>query len=577
MSVESKPDSSPSNPIVVLDYSGEKAVEGEQPEVEPNLVAVLLYPDPLQSVPSARADFSMLGATRRGADEANRITAAAKSIFNRRGLVQAMDAIYVQTHPEAAEAEGHLKAAYPKGFDFDLANSGLSWLRKNLTDISNPALRPDVLSTKAVLPGRQRLTLYQEQAARTSAPTASAGQAPSAIDQTAETVRAQKAARQAQYRHQFSETVNELRERDPHLDFQSFIELGEWLNLDDEPTGLVVREGKGFRARFDKQVATYLDDPGTLVNDLGVLMLAGATAEHSSNDGPDAANDGTSIYAKKIFDEISSSLLRRRYDVKDLSPEIAAKWLSLTANLSATMSADAAEEVRHYINDDGESNFTTTGLAMLYGRRILLNSLRDIVSHHPKHFIGKAHMIASAGLEAMDAPMLELTVGLLERCLLDQDRAGHTLVLSLAAKNQTIQRQAIDLEWYLYNLGIPETTLAGQDAPPPSKPYKMLPGNVPELSFILARELYSTAYVRSHNGMQTYSKDAGQESIDHGKEEFWAYVRTPAGAKNTLSGRFLSLKQAGETATAEALAAIKAGRKRSRLLGPLGRLIPKRP
>jgi hypothetical protein len=78
-------------------------------------------------------------------------------MFNRPGLAQAMDAVYIEGHPEAAVEEGRLKAAYPEDFDFDSAKTGLSWLRDNVTEQSNPYLWHAVLAAKSCCrPGKTR-------------------------------------------------------------------------------------------------------------------------------------------------------------------------------------------------------------------------------------------------------------------------------------------------------------------------------------------------------------------------------------------------------------------------------------
>jgi hypothetical protein len=437
-------------------------------------------------------------------------------MFNKPGLVQAMDAVYIEGHPEAAVEEGHLKAAYPEDFDFNSAKTGLSWLRDNVTEQSNPYLWHAVLAAKSLLPARQSAQAYKQQVAGRRAELTVEQEAVSEADRQ---TRESKARKQAEYRQRFEDVLGRVREGAPHLDFDNFTELSEELIIDRKSSGLFAHAKQGFQTKLTRQVETFLDDPRTLVNDFDVIILVRNEALRLAREQP--GDDLATVYVDKIFSAVSDALMGSIYIAKDFSPETVAKWLKLARPLPADISQDEVAEFCR--GDNPDFNFSTTGLTMLHGRKVLARSLQRIALRQPDQFIGKAFVLAQEGLDPEDPAKVDITLAILKYGLAAKSRTPHLSPREGSDKETWVQ--ALDLKLTLGKLGVPESLL------------------------------------QSNIGF------AGPD------DPFWKYVNTPQGKKSTLYGRLLHFNDEEQRQWAEvAPALLGSGLKRFR-----HRLAPKRP
>ncbi|HEY5442664.1 MAG TPA: hypothetical protein VIJ68_03940 [Candidatus Saccharimonadales bacterium] len=269
----------------------------------------------------------------------------------------------------------------------------------------------------------------------------------------------ERKAREVAYNQQFEASVTKLQEQAPHLDFTNFLELSEHLRLRERTSGLGAQERKGFAEQLRPRVAGYLSNPDTLVNDLEVLLLAGGNPLRVAH-GEQAAEDGTSAYAEAVLSGIIASLPSLHYTSTELTPEITAKWLELAANLPP-MSDSTTKEISDFCREDNES-FSARGLAGVYGRRILLQTLTQITDQEPQQLIGSMYMLAEQGLYPTTPTSEQSVTGdVLNRLLTTKREAGQILYMSTGTTDPVLRLKAADLYMTLDYLGFPRMDLEG--------------------------------------------------------------------------------------------------------------------
>jgi hypothetical protein len=473
-----------------------------------------------------------------GLDIPHPISAANKSMFNQPGVAEALEAVYIEGHPEAADSsEESVKAAYPEGFDFELAMKGLRRLRDDLSDATNPNLRPAVLATKSLMPSRERAQVEEEWAKQRQAEIEAEQQAEikaaEAARQDKEAARLNDHQRQLEYRSNLATVANRLRIVVPDIDTEPFLELCEELTIHEDSDGLRADPTKSFHAKLSNRTSQYLQDPKELVNDFAVMLGLESSAVRASDH---TNGEAITAYKDAVYFMMTKLVAESSYAPKDFSPEVLDKWTGLAASLPDDMSPTELGKACQ----EGQLGAVSLTSTMERGQKVLSKSLQEIAKQHPIKFLEKLHMTAE-GLDPKHKLKTHFISTIIEGCLSAEPLAKGALAISAGTIGDSSFRQkAIDLQVTLDHLGFPPSvTGIASEGDGIRGPWIM--EFTPKQGRVLDRLPPSILLRRNKVHVSRAEEAAINEQHGATVDAFLEYAaKTAEGRSSTLIGRFIS-------------------------------------
>jgi hypothetical protein len=491
----------------------------------------------LQQDPMARASYSSNPQFIKGAAEAHPINSARKSQLVQPLVAEALEAVYLSDVSETP-------ADQLSQVDLELAVSGLNWLRKNVDKEEGSQLRRRVIATKssiATMEWSQQIHTEREQAHREQAQhQADERRAAAQAEKIKQAEAAQREAQQANYYAALEERVGQLRESHPNLDFENYLGLCEEISLfeeHEEPVvgGSIGKEKRGFQSKLLGRVADYLHDPQELVNDLAIIRLL-----HDQVANPTVE---PSVYAYNTIIALSISQLldKSHYTISDFSPEIVNAWLDIavTDEPAAKTYMKKMDQPLTGDPDTRPADIEIDTPAILYGGRIIANTLKEVARQHPGKLVDTMYMMAKEGMAPESTLKHRATAFLLTNCLINEPLATPLLHLSTVSQNnEALRQKALDLQQTLRLLEVPDDILGfGKDGLEPSAARLGL-DELKILHKLFKRELN---FSQSTNA-RDHTLRLDELRTDY-MQEFIAWTMTPDGVSNSLLSRFLAQRQ----------------------------------